>query len=154
MIRPFKDSTGALEGAQESLLFSYQHDPLSGILVLILDPPDRGAGADRSFLRLHFTNVSGFHRVPGTSADLQRFTERYSARETSATTVVQQIDIEQKANSLSIALSLGSFGGLTFVCLSISAETRRARVTMTHENTWAYQDVDDGKPMDFYSPFA
>ncbi|WP_434300762.1 hypothetical protein [Corallococcus exiguus] len=148
------DSLGALECSLESLLISYQYDASTESLVLVLDHPDRGAGADRAFLRLRFMGVSAFRREPGTFADLQRFTESYSARETQATTVVQGIDIEQRGGSVSIALSFGSFGELTFVCRSCSAESRRARATQTRANTWTYQDSDDGKPMDFYNPFA
>jgi hypothetical protein len=43
-------------------------------------------------------DVSDFRRVPGTFADLQRFKESYSTRETPAATVVQQVDIEKKEN--------------------------------------------------------
>ena len=154
MIRPIKDSMGALKGALESLLISYQYEASKKTLVVVLDHPDKAAGADRAFLRLRFMDVSDFRRVPGTFADLQRFKESYSTRETPAATVVQQAGIEKKENSLRIALSFGSFGELTFGCRSLSAESRSARATKTSENTWTYHDVDDGKPVDFYDPFA
>ncbi|KFA94036.1 hypothetical protein Q664_05170 [Archangium violaceum Cb vi76] len=154
MIRPIKDSMGALEGALESLLISYQYEASKKTLVIVLDYPDKAAGADRAFLRLRFMSVSDFHRVPGTFADLQRFKESYSTRETPATTVVQRVDIEKKEDSLRITLSFGSFGDLAFVFRSLWAESRSARATKTSKNTWTYHDVDDGKPVDFYDPFA
>jgi hypothetical protein len=145
---------GALEGSLESLLISYQYEASKKTLVVVLDYPDKAAEADRAFLRLRFMDVSEFHRVPGTFADLQRFKESYSTRETPASIVVQQIDIEKKANSLRIALSFGSFGGLTFMCRSFSAESRSACATKADANTWTYHDVEDDKPVDFYDPFA
>lgn len=154
MIRPIKDSMDALKGALENLLISYQYEASKKTLVVVLDYPEEAAGADRAFLRLRFMDVSDFHRIPGTFADLQHFKESYSTRETPGSTVVQRVDIEKKANSLRIALSLGSFGELTFVCRSLSAELRCAYATKTSENTWTYHDVDDGKPIDFYNPFA
>ena len=154
MISPIEDSMSALEGALESLLISYQYEALRKTLVIVLDYPDKAVGADRAFLRLCFMSVSDFRRIPGTFAGLQRFQESYSTRATPATTVVQSVDVEEKGNSLRMVLSLGGFGALAFVCRSLSAESRSARAAKINENTWAYHDVDDGKPIDFYNPFA
>ena len=154
MIRLIKDSMGALNESLESLLISYQYEASNKELVVVLDYPDKAAGADRAFLRLCFMDVSNFRRVPGTFAELQRFKESYSTRETRAVTVVQQVDIVKHEGSLRVALSFGAFGELTFGCRSLSAESRSACATKTREDMWTYHDVDDGKSMDFYNPFA
>lgn len=154
MIRQINDSIGALQDSLESLLIRYQYEASKNTLVVVLDYPGKAVGADRAFLRLRFMDVLDFQRILGTFAELQRFKESYSTRETSATTVVQRVVVEKEANALRITLSLGSFGELKFGCSSLSAESRSARAKKTSENTWAYHDFDDGRIMDFYDPFA
>lgn len=154
MIRPIENSIRALEESLESLLISYQYDAKRKTLVAVLSYHEKAEGSDRAFLRLRFIDVSDFNRVSGTSAGLQRFKESYSTRETRASVVAQDIDIAKNGPSLRIRLSLGSFGGLTFVCRSISAESRSARAKQTSGSAWMYYDFDDGKPMDFHDPFA
>jgi hypothetical protein len=155
MVRKVNDALAALRGLLESLLISYQYDAAAGVMYFVFDYPDQEPGADRAFVRFRFDGVSSFKRAPGLFAELQRFTESYSARETRAATEVEETSIRVLESSIRIVLGFGdSFGGVSFACRGVTAETRNARAIRTGPNEWDYRDFDDGARMDFYDPFA
>jgi hypothetical protein len=154
MVHKIHDALAALRRLLECLLISYRYDAAEGVYFVILEYSERPAGVDRTFVRFQFEGVLNFRRIPGSFAELQRFTETYSTRATRAATVVQKIDIDAQGSSIRIALGFGDFGGVSFICSGITADTRNARAIRTGADEWDYRDVDDGARMDFYDPFA
>lgn len=154
MIHKIHDALAALRGLLECLLISYRYDAANGVMYFVFDYPEKDAGADRAFMRVRFDGVSDFQRIPGSFAELQRFTETYSTRMTRAATVVQKIDIDVQGSSIRIALGFGDFGSVSFICGGITADTRNARAIRIGADEWDYRDVDDDARMDFYDPFA
>jgi hypothetical protein len=155
MIRKIDDGLTVLRKLFECLLISYQYDAADGVMCFVFDYPEKGSGADRAFIRVRFDGVSNFRRNPGVFVELQKFNEAYSARATRAATVVQNVDIDMRESTIQITLGFGlSFGGVSFACCKVSADTRSARVTQIGSDAWDYHDVDDGAHVDFYDPFA
>jgi hypothetical protein len=155
MVRKINDALAALRRVLEYLLISYQYDEAHGVMCFVFDYPEKDAGADRAFIRVRFEGVSNFQRIPGAFAELQRFTEAYSARATRAASVVQKIDIDAREGSIRIGLWFGhDFGGVSFVCGRVTADARNAYAIRTGADEWDYRDIDDGARMDFYDPFA
>ena len=155
MVRKVNDALAVLESLLESLLISYRYDAANGVMWFVFDYWKKEPGADRAFVRFRFDGVAKFKRAPGLFAELQRFTDAYSSRETRASSVLQYVDVRARRDSTRIVLGFGhSFGGVSFVCRGVTAETRNARATRTGHNEWDYRDFDDGASMDFYDPFA
>jgi hypothetical protein len=155
MVRKVNDALAALRRLLECLLISYRYDAASGVMCFVFDYPEKDTGADRAFMRVQFDGVSNFQRIPGVSAELQRFTETYSTRATRAATVVQKVDADARERTIQIALWFGhSFGGISFVCDGVTADARNARAIRTGADEWDYRDVDDGAQVDFYDPFV
>jgi len=155
MIRDVGNPIPVLEETLECLLIKYQYIAAEGALELVLDHW-KTPGVDRTFLRVHFGNVSDFRRIPGLWARAQSFNESYLARADRAAFVVQSVRIDAQAWPMRISLGFGdSFGGIAFSCEAISAHSRNAFATRRkNEEDWDYRDADDNAPLDFYDPFA
>jgi hypothetical protein len=155
MIREVKQPIPVLEAILECLLIGYRYDAAEGSLELVTDNW-REPGADRTFLRVRFGNVSNFKRIRGLLARVQRFTNSYSVR--SGPFVVQIVRIDQGIRPMHVFLGFGdSFGGIEFSCESILAHSRNALATKRKDEErekWDYRDADDGTPLDFYEPFT
>ncbi|WP_148314555.1 hypothetical protein [Sorangium cellulosum] len=155
MVRKVNDALDALGRILECLLILYRYDVAERAMCVVFDYPDKDVGADRAFLRVRFDGVSNFRRIPGEFAELQKFIETYSTRATGAATVVQNVNVDASGRAMQIALWFGhSFGGISFMCDGVAAETRSARAIRTGADEWDYRDIDDGARVDFYDPFA
>jgi len=154
MIREVKDPIPVLEGILECLLIGYRYDAAGGSLELVTDNW-KEPGADRTFLRVRFGNVSNFKRIRGLVAKFQRFTSSYSVRARPGTFVVQRVRIDQGTRPMRIFLGFeDDFGGIEFSCDSLVAHSRSALATKRKdEEKWDYRDADDGTPLDFHEPF-
>jgi hypothetical protein len=132
MARKVDDALAVLKGLLESLLISYRYDAADGVMSVVFDYPEQEPGADRAFVRFRFDGVSSFKRAPGLFAELQKFTDAYSTRETRGGSVLQKVSIRARGSSIRIVLGFGhSFGGVSFVCRGVTAETRNARAIRT-----------------------
>jgi hypothetical protein len=155
MIHEVKDPVAVTKNLLESLLIAYRYDATEGVLVMVFDYDEKAPGADRAFLRLHFEGVSKFKRIPGLFAELQRFTDSFSARETRAASVLQKVEINERARPMIIAFGFGhSFGGISFTCTGVAAHSRNTRATNRGGDRWDYFDFENGDPIDFHEPFA
>jgi len=154
MVHEVDDPIAVLNRMRESLLISYRYDASGKMLVMVLDYyRGRAPGADRAFLRIRFDGVSKFMRVPGTFAELQRFTDVYSTRDTRAATVLQDVKINEKAQPMTMVLGFGDFGGLSFNCTEVAGSSRNTRAIDRGREQWGYFDFENGVPIDFYEPF-
>jgi hypothetical protein len=156
MIHQVKDPITVLNRMLESLLISYRYDALEAVLVMVLDYyRGRAPGADRAFLRLRFEDVLNFTRIPGLFADLQRFTDTYSIRDSRPHIVLQKVDVDEHARPMTVALGFGhSFGGVSFTCTGVAAQSRNTRAIGRGGDQWDYFDFENADPIDFHEPFA
>lgn len=147
------DPRAMLSKLKECLLLGFSHHPELGRLALVLDYPEKGATADRTFVRCEFQGVRSYRREMGSDGNLAAAVDNFQARTLSRPVVVQSIRDAPAEEGRHLDLWFGvGFGGISFDYLSVAAQRRDALVE-TIEGDFMYRDAETHQIFDFYEPF-
>jgi hypothetical protein len=143
-----------LESCVDAIVLGFHLDEGAAVFELVcsFEGPIPGAV---SFVRFRFAGVRGFVRVPGRDRELQQARGTFVLRDVQGTWSIQRVRARKPGPHREVAISMGeAFGGFELRYDDATHEVVHLYAKQKGADEWDYFEVDTGRPVGFYNPFA